>query len=138
MTGALENGIKSMTTNKTPKSASHHAAIPARPLPLAALVHAPVKGAARPLHIMCIGAHPDDPETGCGGSLLLLRRAGHTITVVYLTCGEAGVKGMTRGATARLRTKEAKAACRILQARPVFFGQVDAGAVFDDAAVRKM
>src|SRR5262249_44402788 len=24
---------------------------------------------ARPLNIVCVGAHPDDPESGCGGTL---------------------------------------------------------------------
>lgn len=101
---------------------------------LVATAHPP----SPPLKIMCIGAHPDDPETACGGTLLLLKQAGHTVTVVYLTRGEAGITGMTHDKAARLRSKEAREACRRLQARPVFFGQIDAETVFDDASVRKM
>jgi len=24
----------------------------------------------RPLNIVCVGGHPDDPESGCGGALI--------------------------------------------------------------------
>ncbi len=43
--------------------------------------------------IVCVGAHPDDPESGCGGTLALLANAGHEVTVIYVTSGERGIKG---------------------------------------------
>ena len=39
--------------------------------------------------ILVFGAHPDDPETGAGGTICLLAQAGHDVTVVYLTRGQA-------------------------------------------------
>jgi LmbE family N-acetylglucosaminyl deacetylase len=72
-----------------------------------------------------VGAHPDDPESGCGGTLARYAAAGHRVTVVYLTRGEAGIAGQSHAAAARVRTGEAEAACRILGARPVFAGQID-------------
>src|ERR1039458_7249551 len=30
--------------------------------------------------IVCIGAHPDDPESGCGGTLAKFANAGHSVT----------------------------------------------------------
>jgi LmbE family N-acetylglucosaminyl deacetylase len=39
-----------------------------------------------PLHVLCLGAHPDDIEIGCGGTLLALaERPGTRFTAVVLT-----------------------------------------------------
>lgn len=41
---------------------------------------------AGPLHVLCIGAHPDDVEIGCGGTLLeLAARGDTTVSIVVLT-----------------------------------------------------
>jgi LmbE family N-acetylglucosaminyl deacetylase len=72
-----------------------------------------------------VGAHPDDPETGCGGTLAKFTRDGHRVTLVYLTRGEAGRTGCDEVTTAGLRTAEAFAAAEILGADAVFAGQVD-------------
>ena len=71
------------------------------------------------------GAHPDDPETGCGGTIARLSDAGHEVVILYLTRGERGIKGKNYGEAGRIRTAEAEKACEILKARPVFAGQVN-------------
>lgn len=78
-----------------------------------------------PLHIVCVGAHPDDPESGCGGTLAQYSQLGHTVTLVYLTRGERGVRGVDHEQAGRTRTAECEASCRTLGATPVFVGQVD-------------
>jgi LmbE family N-acetylglucosaminyl deacetylase len=80
---------------------------------------------ARPLSVVCVGAHPDDPESGCGGTLARYAAAGHRVTVLYLTRGEAGIPGKSHAEAASVRSAEAEAACKILGARPVFVGQID-------------
>jgi LmbE family N-acetylglucosaminyl deacetylase len=85
----------------------------------------PQPAPVRPLSVVCVGAHPDDPESGCGGTLARYAAAGHRVTVVYLTRGERGIKGKSQDAAAAIRTAEAEAACTVLGARPVFAGQVD-------------
>jgi len=80
---------------------------------------------ARPLSVVCVGAHPDDPETGCGGTLATYAERGHRTSIVYLTSGERGIPGKSLDEAAAIRTKEAEEACRILGARPVFAGQID-------------
>ncbi len=92
---------------------------------LAAEAVAQPSGSKRSLHVVCVGAHPDDPESGCGGTLARYAAAGHRVTIVYLTRGEAGIPGKTHVEAAAIRTAEAEAACRILGAKPVFAGQID-------------
>ena len=78
-----------------------------------------------PLRIVCVGGHPDDPESGCGGTLARYAAAGHDVTIVYLTRGERGIDGKSLDEAARIRTAEADAACKIIGAKPEFFGQID-------------
>jgi LmbE family N-acetylglucosaminyl deacetylase len=87
--------------------------------------------AVRTLKVVCVGAHPDDPESGCGGTLARYVRQGHRVTVVYLTRGEAGIAGKTHAQAAAIRTAEAEAACRILGAKAVFAGQIDGATAVD-------
>ena len=77
------------------------------------------------LKVVVAGAHPDDAESGCGGTMALYVDAGHEVVSMYLTRGEAGVPGMSHEEAGRLRTAEAEAACRILGVRAAYLGQVD-------------
>src|ERR1051326_1359827 len=97
----------------------------ANPLPLAAADAGPDQRAARPLKILCVGGHPDDPESGCAGTLARYADLGHAITIVYLTRGERGIRDKTLAEAAAIRSAESEAACKIIGAQPVFFGQID-------------
>jgi LmbE family N-acetylglucosaminyl deacetylase len=77
------------------------------------------------LRVVVAGAHPDDPETGCGGTIARLSDVGHEVVILYLTRGERGIKGKSYEEAGRIRTAEAQKACEILKARPVFAGQVN-------------
>ena len=35
---------------------------------------------------LIIGAHPDDPETACGGTMILLKQAGYEVGGMFLSC----------------------------------------------------
>jgi bacillithiol biosynthesis deacetylase BshB1 len=61
------------------------------------------------VNILAIGAHPDDVELSCSGTLLAHIAKGHTAAIVDLTHGELGTRG---DATTRLA--EANAAAAIL------------------------
>lgn len=80
---------------------------------------------AIPRKALIIGAHPDDPETGCGGTMLKLRQAGYEVVAVYMTKGERGIQGKSLDESAAIRVEEAQNACQILGARPVFMTQID-------------
>jgi len=90
------------------------------------------------LTVVCIGAHPDDPESGCGGTLARYSALGHAVTIVYLTRGERGIDGKSLDEAARIRTAESETACRIIGAKPVFFGQIDGATEFTRAHVEAM
>ncbi len=74
---------------------------------------------------LIIGAHPDDPETGCGGTMILLRQAGYEVVSVYMTKGQGGIEGKSHDESAAIRVVEGENACKILGARPVFMSQID-------------
>lgn len=98
---------------------------------IAAALAAPATGSepavsgGRPLRILVAGAHPGDPEAGCGGTMARYARQGHAVSALYLTRGEAGVSGKDAKEAAAIRTAEAEAACKILGATPIFAGQMD-------------
>jgi hypothetical protein len=58
------------------------------------------------LKIIVAGAHPDDPESGCGGTMALFAAQGHEVVSAYLTRGEAGITGKSNEEAARIRTDE--------------------------------
>ena len=89
-------------------------------------------------NIVCVGGHPDDPESGCGGTLLLYAKAGYKVSIVYLTRGEAGIDGKNHDEAAQIRTKESEKACSIIGAQPYFAGQIDGSTRFDIPAIRVM
>lgn len=78
-----------------------------------------------PKKVLIIGAHPDDPETGCGGTMILMKRAGYDVKCVYLTRGEAGIAGKSHDEAAAIRSVEAKNACAVTGADYRFMTQID-------------
>ncbi len=62
-----------------------------------------------PVDILAIGAHPDDVELGCGGTLIKSRQQGKRIAIVDLTRGEMASRG-----TAEDRDREAMEAAEII------------------------
>lgn len=59
--------------------------------------------------ILVFGAHPDDMELGCGGTVVKLVTEGKNVGIIDLTRGELGTRG-----TAKSRDKECENATKIL------------------------
>jgi LmbE family N-acetylglucosaminyl deacetylase len=81
------------------------------------------------VNILAIGAHPDDIEFGCGGSLVKYSQRGHRLFLLVMTGGGSGAPSETRMA-------EQTAAQDILGVEDIFWGgcedtrmQVDAGLI---------
>lgn len=60
--------------------------------------------------VVAFGAHPDDVELGCGGTLAKLKQQGKKIAIIDLTQGELGTRG-----TKDTRKYEATKAAEILE-----------------------
>jgi N-acetylglucosamine malate deacetylase 1 len=95
----------------------------------------PSGDAGRPLDVLAIGAHPDDVELGCGGTLAKLAAAGRRVGILHLTGGESGTRG-----TVALRRREAEAAAAALGAVEVTIldcgdGGLRTGAAEEDAVL---
>lgn len=88
--------------------------------------------------VLIIGAHPDDPESNCGGTMILMQKAGWEVVSVYMTRGEAGIPGKTHAEAAAIRMEEAKNACKVLGARPVFMTQIDGSSEINKARYAEM
>ncbi|PYJ62598.1 MAG: PIG-L family deacetylase [Verrucomicrobia bacterium] len=112
------------------------AMLAANALPLAAAEGEP--GVARKLKVVCVGGHPDDPESGCAGTLTRYAQLGHSVTIIYLTRGERGISGKSLDEAARIRSAECEAACKIMGAKSVFFGQIDGATELNKAHVDTM
>ena len=61
------------------------------------------------LHMLAFGAHPDDVELSCSGTILSFTTQGKTAGIIDLTRGEMGSRG-----TVAIRADEADAAKTIL------------------------
>ena len=109
--------------------------VTAATLPLASPHH---ESAAARLSVLCVGGHPDDPESGCGGTLARYAALGHAVTILYLTRGERGIEGKSLDEAARIRTAESEAACKILGATAAFFGEIDGDTDVNRARIEAM
>jgi LmbE family N-acetylglucosaminyl deacetylase len=92
----------------------------------------------RRLKVVVVGGHPDDPESGCGGTMARFADAGHDVAALYLTRGEAGIAGKSHQEAASIRTAECLAACKLLGGRPIFAGQIDGATEVNAARYEEM
>ena len=67
------------------------------------------------MNILAIGAHPDDIEYGCAGTMIKYAERGHHIFLMVLTSGQEG------GST-EIRQQEQEAAAEIMKVQKVFWG----------------
>jgi len=62
------------------------------------------------IDVLAVGAHPDDVELACGGTLLKLVSLGYRVGVLDMARGEMGTRG-----SAEIRAREAEAASKVMQ-----------------------
>ena len=67
------------------------------------------------MNVLAIGAHPDDIEYGCAGTLIRYGQAGHQVFLFVMTRGEAG-------GDPDLRVKEQEASSHIMGAKDISWG----------------
>ena len=89
------------------------------------------------LRIMGVGAHPDDLEILCGGTLARYAALGHEVVMAHLLNGDKGHYEMDPQELARLRKREAEEAGGVIGAEVVSLDLPDAQ-LFSDLETRKL
>ena len=82
--------------------------------------------------VLAFGAHPDDVEISCAGTLRALQGAGCAVYVATMTLGDCGSRELPPDEVRRVRRAEAEAACRILGAGYHYGGSNDFRIFNDD------
>jgi LmbE family N-acetylglucosaminyl deacetylase len=85
------------------------------------------------MQALVVAPHPDDDVIGCGGSIIHLIRNGHTVTVVYMTLGEAGSLVYPKEELRRIREAEAHEAASFMGVDDLIFLQNADGCLSADA-----
>lgn len=77
------------------------------------------------MNIMAFGAHPDDIEFLCAGTLAKYSHAGHKVAIAIATNGEVGSPTLPKKEIAAIRRKEAESAAATIGARFFWLGYPD-------------
>jgi LmbE family N-acetylglucosaminyl deacetylase len=88
--------------------------------------------------VLAVGAHPDDVEIMCAGTLAILGGLGAEIHVATLTGGDGGSATLAPDQIRAVRLTEAEKACRLLGADYHFLGFDDFGIFLDDRSNRRV
>ena len=87
---------------------------------------------------LAVGAHPDDIEISCSGTLNLLGRLGLELHVATMTLGDCGSQELSPKQIAAQRQSEAESACALLGACYHYAGSSDFCIFNDDAHNRRV
>jgi LmbE family N-acetylglucosaminyl deacetylase len=88
------------------------------------------------MRVLAIGAHPDDLEILCGGTLARFAGQGDAVTMLVMTDGSAGHAEIGAAELAVIREREARAAAAVIRAEFVWLGLPDEF-VFNDEPTRR-
>ena len=83
--------------------------------------------AAHPLKVLAIGAHPDDCELGCVGTLAKCIERGDQVSIAVVCKGNSASLNMSPEELAEVRHKEAQDAANLLGADLIWMGLPDFG-----------
>ena len=87
------------------------------------------------MNILAIGAHPDDIEESCGGTLAKYAKQGHKIFTATATNGNVGSATLSAEEIAKIRKEEARKAAALIGAEYICL-DYDDEMLFEDRAVR--
>jgi LmbE family N-acetylglucosaminyl deacetylase len=90
------------------------------------------------MDILSIHAHPDDAEILAGGTLVLLVKLGHRVTIATMTAGDCGSAEYGQAEIAAIRQAEAAAAATVIGASYRCAGFSDLAVFNDDFSRRKV
>lgn len=88
------------------------------------------------MRVMAIGAHPDDLEILCGGTLARYAAEGHAVVMCHVALGDRGSFIHTRSQSAEIRDQEARRAAAQIGAEYLALGVPDGEVSATDPAQR--
>ena len=74
------------------------------------------------MRVLAVGAHPDDLEILCGGTLARYGEEGHDVVMCHATKGDRGSFQYTSEEISRIRNEEAQRAAQIAGAEHISLG----------------
>lgn len=77
------------------------------------------------MKVLAIGAHPDDCEVFCGGTLAKYSARGDKVVMVSVTNGEIGSRNLPAEEISAIRRKEGEAAAKVIGAEYIWMGYKD-------------
>lgn len=77
------------------------------------------------MRVLAVGAHPDDLEILCGGTLAKYAERGDHVTMAVATNGEVGSPTLPKQEIAAIRKQEAEAAARVIGADFIWMNYPD-------------
>ena len=77
------------------------------------------------MKLMAFGAHPDDIEFVCAGTLTKYKQAGHDVAIAISTNGEVGSPVLSKSEIAAMREKEARESAAKIGAEFFWLGYPD-------------
>lgn len=83
------------------------------------------------LRVLAVGAHPDDLEIRCGGTLARFAEEGHHVMMAHATNGNKGHVSIPPDELAKIREKEARAAADVIGAELFWLDFPDAELFYD-------
>jgi LmbE family N-acetylglucosaminyl deacetylase len=89
--------------------------------------------------VMVVGAHPDDPDFACGGSVARWIASGAAVSYVVVTSGDKGMPDPSLDPLVftRMREAEQEASAKLLGVEEVSFLRLTDGEVFDTLDLRR-
>jgi LmbE family N-acetylglucosaminyl deacetylase len=77
------------------------------------------------MNILAVGAHPDDIEIQCAGTLVMYVKQGHKVFMAVATNGNMGNYDTLPDELAGIREAEFREACEVIGATPIWMGYPD-------------
>lgn len=87
------------------------------------------------MNILAVGAHPDDIELQCAGTLAKYAAQGHNVFLAIATNGEVGSAVYSKSEIARIRELEATTSAEVIGAKIYWLGYPDEF-LFENAHIR--
>ena len=85
------------------------------------------------MRVLAVGAHPDDLEILCGGTLVRYAEEGHEVVMCHATKGDRGSFEYSSEEIARIRDEEARRASEIARAEHISLGLSDGEVRLNDS-----